>query len=128
MLANVALGTGAPYSFSWLSDATTVSNTVSRLTGMVGVSAGMFPNANYPTSTTDGYRANSFDDVSLAGGGHNPDFLYHLPSAYVPTAATVCFHHLEELLLAIACALPHTRNAASRRTVPPAVLQVLVCA
>jgi hypothetical protein len=30
----------------------------------------------------DGYRANSFDDPALSSGGHNPEFLYHLPSAY----------------------------------------------
>jgi hypothetical protein len=82
VLANVANGASAPYSFSWLSDAATVSTTVSRLSGMVGVSAGLHPNANFPTGTTDGYRANSINDASEASGGHNPDFLYHLPSAY----------------------------------------------
>jgi hypothetical protein len=88
-----AQGTASPYNvggsssvlgFQWLETTDSVNYWTSRFQGMVGVSAGMRPNANFETGTNgDTYRANGLEmDEALASGGSNPDFIFHVPSAY----------------------------------------------
>jgi hypothetical protein len=91
VLRYAAQGTASPYwmngspsrrGFQWLSDPAQVSDWTNRLQGMVGVSAGMHPHVNFPNGN-DFYRANNFDiHAENPTGGSNPDFLFHLPSAY----------------------------------------------
>ena len=81
VLANVALGPSSPYNgskgFEWLSDATTVKEATSKLSGLTGVAAGAYTPLNY-------YKAMHITkDTDNPAPQRNPDLLYHLPSVRV---------------------------------------------
>jgi hypothetical protein len=77
-------GSTSRLGFQWLSTADSVSHWTSTYQGMVGVSAGMHPHTNFQHGTNaDAYRANAFAiNAADPSGGSNPDFLFHMPSAY----------------------------------------------
>ena len=73
----------SPYNFDWLPNASASRALAQRLEGVAGVSAGMTPASTWP-SGRDSYDASAMNsgNAADASGGSNPNFVYHMPSAY----------------------------------------------